>query len=76
MGNPFTEPNALMAGIHDRMPVILSPTEQAAWLDPENRHALDLLRPCPSAGMEAYPVGAAVGNPRMDGPELIEPLEK
>jgi putative SOS response-associated peptidase YedK len=71
-----TEPNEMMAPIHNRMPVILSPADQAAWLDPDNHQALKLLRPCPAAGMEAYPVGAAVGNPRMDGPELIEPLDK
>ena len=28
-----TEPNALMAGIHDRMPVILNQRDYATWLD-------------------------------------------
>ncbi|MEO5656011.1 MAG: SOS response-associated peptidase [Nitrosospira sp.] len=32
-----TECNALMQPIHDRMPVILSPEDWAAWLDPEPR---------------------------------------
>ena len=70
-----TAPNALMADLHDRMPVILPPEAQAAWLDPGNRRAQDLLLPCPAAIMEAYPVGPAVGNPRHDGPGLIQPLE-
>ena len=68
-----TAANALMAPLHDRMPVILAPEDRAAWLDPGNRHAADLLRPCPAADMEAWPVGAAVGNPRHDGPDLILP---
>jgi len=69
-----TTANALMAELHDRMPVILSRADQAAWLDPGNPQAADLLRPCPAEGMEAFPVGAAVGNPRNDGPELVSPL--
>jgi len=66
-----TTPNDLMAPIHDRMPVILAPQDQAAWLDPENRHAVDLLRPYQAAKMEAYAVGSAVGNPKSEGAELI-----
>lgn len=69
-----TTPNDLMASIHDRMPVILAPEDQEAWLDPGNRHAERLLVPYPVEGMEAYPVSAAVGNPRNDGPELVAPL--
>ncbi len=69
-----TEANGLMADLHDRMPVILSPGDQAAWLDPENRHPEALLRPCPPEWLEAYPVGPAVGNPANDGPGLVEPL--
>jgi putative SOS response-associated peptidase YedK len=69
-----TTPNALMADIHDRMPAILAGADQAAWLDPENKKAAELLRPFPAEAMEAFPVGAAVGNPRNDGPELVMPL--
>ena len=70
-----TTPNTLMAAIHDRMPVILSSEGQVAWLDPENQHPMSVLVPCAPASMEVYPVGSAVGNPRHDGPELIQPLE-
>jgi putative SOS response-associated peptidase YedK len=69
-----TGANELMAALHDRMPVILAPADQEAWLDPGNRKAAELLRPCPAEAMEAYPVGPAVGNPRNEGPELVEPL--
>ena len=58
--------------IHDRMPVILDIEAAEAWLDPENRYPEILLLPFPAEAMEAWPVGAAVGNIRNDGLELIE----
>ena len=67
-----TEANDLMRPIHDRMPVILPREALGTWLDPENRHPEDLLRQFPADAMETWQVGAAVGNPRNDGPELIE----
>lgn len=70
-----TTPNDLMAQIHNRMPVILAPQAQEAWLDTENRHATELLRPFAAEGMEAYSVGSSVGNPRNNGPELIWPVD-
>lgn len=70
-----TVPNATMAPLHDRMPVVLAPGAIGRWLDPEQRdpHALeDLLVPCPDDWLEAYPVGAEVGNARVDDPRLIQ----
>ena len=71
-----TTPNELMAGIHDRMPVILPPSAWPDWLDPaaQTRELQPLLVPCPAGLMDAHPVCTAVGNPRNDGPELIRPL--
>jgi putative SOS response-associated peptidase YedK len=68
-----TEPNALTAPIHHRMPVILRPDGEGAWLAPETS-ALELqllLGPYPAEAMEAYPVGPAVNSARNDGPALI-----
>lgn len=70
-----TTPNDLMAPIHNRMPVILAPLDQEAWLDPANRRAAELLRPYLAAKMEAYPVGPAVGNPKNEGAGLIVAVE-
>ena len=72
-----TTPNALVARIHDRMPVILDPAAEALWLDstitgPER--VLDCLRPCPEDVLVAYPVSPRVSSPCEDGPSLIEPL--
>ena len=73
-----TSPNELMQPIHNRMPVILLPEDEATWLDPEvpTEVALACLRPYPAELMEAYPVGPDVGNVRNDGPELVERLDQ
>jgi putative SOS response-associated peptidase YedK len=71
-----TEPNDLMAGIHNRMPVILPKDVWGLWLDSaaQVKEVQPLLVPYPSKLMEAYPIGKAVGNTRIDGPELIVPV--
>ncbi len=53
-----TEPNAVLAPIHDRMPVILHADDYAAWLDvhrvpPAEAHKL--LRPYPAEPMTTAP---------------------
>lgn len=71
-----TEPNELMAELHNRMPVILHRDDEEEWLDPdvtEPRQVERLLRPYPAEEMEAVPVSRAVNNVRNDGPQLIEP---
>lgn len=73
-----TTPNALVAEIHDRMPVILDPSEYDAWLDPsvEGGAALAaLLDAYPAERMLAYPVSTVVNSPRNDGPECIARLD-
>lgn len=72
-----TEPNELMAPIHNRMPVILDPKTEATWLDPETPPAvrLELLRPFPSDELEAFPVSRRVNSPATDDESLIEPVE-
>ena len=71
-----TEPNALMAPIHNRMPVILPLEAWPLWLDPaaQTRELRPLLVPCPAEEMTAHPVSLAVGDARNDGPELITPV--
>ncbi|MEL6323030.1 MAG: SOS response-associated peptidase [Pseudomonadota bacterium] len=67
-----TTPNDLMAGLHTRMPVILSPADYAAWLDPANRDVERMFEPFPTEAMHAWVVGPAVGNVRNQGAALIE----
>ncbi|MFN0071454.1 MAG: SOS response-associated peptidase [Chloroflexota bacterium] len=71
-----TEPNVLMAQIHNRMPVIVEPAEESLWLDHrENRseEVLRILRQYPADQMEAFPVSTLVNAPSVDSPELILP---
>jgi putative SOS response-associated peptidase YedK len=71
-----TGPNAVMAAIHDRMPVILRTEDEAEWLDPTvtDPAIVALLQPYPAEATEARPVGTAVNNTRNNGPDLIEPV--
>lgn len=70
-----TGANALMAPIHDRMPVILPTVAWRAWLGPETDVAeiALLIAVVPPEAIEVRPVSRKVGNAREDGPELIEP---
>jgi|CXWL01.1.fsa_nt_gi putative SOS response-associated peptidase YedK len=72
-----TEPNDLMAPIHNRMPVILASTAYDQWLDPTFQHTellKALLRPYPSEELMAYAVSTLVNNPRHDAPQCLEPV--
>jgi len=66
--------NELMAPIHDRMPVIVSPETYARWLDPANESASELLVPYPAEEMLAYAVSTRVNTAKNDDPALIEPV--
>ena len=68
-----TEANELMAPVHDRMPVILHPSNFDRWLDrgETDRPPFDLLRPFPADEMEAHEANKDVGNVRNNGPELL-----
>lgn len=72
-----TEANDLVRPIHDRMPVILRPDDEALWLDPTTTGptaVLPLLAPYPEELMAAYPVSPAVSSVANDGPHLVAPL--
>lgn len=72
-----TSANALMAKIHQRMPVILPREAYERWLDRSYKDTDELqklLRPYPEEEMEAWPVSKTVNNSRNEGPECLEPL--
>ncbi len=71
-----TAANALLAPIHDRMPVILGPADYDAWLDPDPPSAgalTALLRPYPADQMTAFAVSRLVNDPRNDTDACIAP---
>ncbi|WP_405117841.1 SOS response-associated peptidase [Paenibacillus sp. FSL H8-0317] len=70
-----TEPNSLMEDIHNRMPVILRPEDEAEWLGRDNEDVqslLGLLKPYQASEMRAYEVPKEVGNVRNNNEELIK----
>lgn len=69
-----TSSNDLIAPIHDRMPVILTPEDLSLWLSKNvhDPHELErLYTPFPSDMMTAYNVPDLVNNPRFDSPACI-----
>jgi putative SOS response-associated peptidase YedK len=69
-----TDPNELAATVHNRMPVILKPSDYDRWLMPDDpeRPPVDLLRPYNAGEMRAYPVDPRVGNVRNNEPSLCD----
>ena len=67
-----TAPNARMADLHDRMPVILPPSAWDLWLDPaaQTRELRPLLVPCPSGDLALERVGPEVVSGANDPPGL------
>jgi putative SOS response-associated peptidase YedK len=71
------EPNPLVAGVHDRMPVMLMPEDYDRWLAPDASvdELRALLKPYDPALMKAYEVSRVVNSVKNDVPECVEPLE-
>ena len=72
-----TEPNDLLADIHNRMPVILEPQDYDEWLDQSVQKAdtlLHLMRPFSDTDMQVVPVSTLVNNPRNEDPACITPV--
>jgi putative SOS response-associated peptidase YedK len=67
------EPGDVVAPIHDRMPVILDPEAESAWLDPESGPEELQRLLVPMDDLEVTEVSDAVNDVRQDGPALIEP---
>jgi putative SOS response-associated peptidase YedK len=72
-----TQPNALLADIHDRMPAILDSEAAAVWLDPQVEDTAtltSLLAPYPDQAMVAFPVSNLVNSPNHDTADCIQAL--
>ncbi|HYX29903.1 MAG TPA: SOS response-associated peptidase [Pyrinomonadaceae bacterium] len=68
-----TAANELVGELHDRMPAILPPEIQEAWLDRRTNRAelLRTLAPYPASRMKTYPVSSRVNSPNNHGSDLI-----
>ena len=70
-----TEANSLVQPIHERMPVILTPDGELAWLNPTAKESnlLAVLKPYPSELLDYYTVSPRINSIDLDVPSLILP---
>ncbi len=61
-----------LIGIHARMPLVLEQDAWPVWLGEEAGDVLGLMRPAEPGRIRAWRIGRAVGNPRNNGPELLQ----
>lgn len=72
-----TVANSLLKAIgHHRSPVVLSPDAERAWVDVNTplHDITALMRPCPDGLLNAYPISAAIRDPRANGSHLLQPV--
>jgi putative SOS response-associated peptidase YedK len=71
------EATDVVARLHHRMPVVLAPHDEHAWLDPEltaPSQVLAILSRSTGVPLNAYPVSRMVNTATVEGKELIRPL--
>jgi len=69
----ITEPNAFVATLHDRMPVLLTKETMGDWLS--GAKGLELLKPAPEDAVKAWPVARTVNSSKApDEPGLIKEI--
>jgi putative SOS response-associated peptidase YedK len=64
----------MVAETHDRMPLILAPSDYARWLG-EEPDPHDLMQPFPAAPMRMWPISTRVNKPENDDPSIVEPID-
>ncbi len=72
-----TEANAAIQPFHDRMPVIIDPSDYSNWLDVNEKDPASLghlLKPYPADQIIYHNVSKAVNSPAVDRVECIEPV--
>jgi putative SOS response-associated peptidase YedK len=63
-----------MLELHDRTPLMLGPAVLSEWLHGSTGEAAAIAASAPIPELAWHPVSRAVGNPRSNGPKLIEPV--
>lgn len=70
-----TEPSALAGLVHDRMPVIIEPANQAEWLGESGEGRVRFLcRPYLRADLVVHPVATRVNSPANDDEACVAPV--
>ena len=70
-----TTPNADIANLHNRMPVVLNDDDAATWVleDLSLEQLTAFLRPCPDGWLRLAPASVRVNDVHNQGPELLDP---
>ncbi len=74
-----TDPNSVVAQVHDRMPVILPAEAYGLWLDPrmtDPQRVMGLLGPYPAEAMQVHPVSPKVNAASAEGPDCVVPVDE
>jgi putative SOS response-associated peptidase YedK len=71
-----TKANSVVSKVHDRMPVIISPAFESAWLNPTSLPTdyISCLAPYSPETMSAYEVSRNLNTAKNDSPDLIQPV--
>jgi putative SOS response-associated peptidase YedK len=69
-----TDANAMMAELHDRMPVVLEQADWPVWLGEAEGDPQALLRSPQEDVLHASPISRRVNSPRNNDPDLLAPL--
>jgi putative SOS response-associated peptidase YedK len=70
-----TTPNADIATLHNRMPVVLNDDDAATWVLEELslEQLTPFLQPCPAGWLRLAPASLRVNDVRNQGPDLLDP---
>jgi putative SOS response-associated peptidase YedK len=68
-----TRPSAVVAKVHDRMPVVLPDERLDDWLSGPPARAATLIAPAPDSALEGRQVSRHANSPRHDDPECLAP---
>ena len=74
-----TAANGVMAGIHDRTPVILDRANVEEWIDPEVQEhdaIAKMLKPCPDSWLSTVEISSLVNSPKNNSPAVLESVSK
>jgi putative SOS response-associated peptidase YedK len=73
----ITEPNEIVAEVHDRMPVILEAKDFEQWECGDTKDVAELMKPAGERVLQKWPVSKRVNSSRApdDDASLIEPIE-
>jgi len=72
-----TEPNALLATVHNRMPVIVPQEHEEQWLtggQPDAGQLKEMFAPYPAEMMALHPVSPLVNTPSADDERVVQPV--